>query len=100
MSLTGTIRTRAASALISLMPDLKRVLFQYFDLDKLGKSKNIFNRIKSLPESTAADLLDNILAEFKNRHRDLETILQNNYSMAAMKNSQVESFSEKKKLLL
>ena len=43
---------------------------------------------------------DNILAEFKNRHRDLETILQNNYSMAAMKNSQVESFSEKKKLLL
>jgi predicted GH43/DUF377 family glycosyl hydrolase len=85
---------------VSLMPDLKRVLFQYFDLDKLGKSKNIFNRIKSLPESTAADLLDNILAEFKNRHRDLETILQNNYSMAAMKNSQVESFSEKKKLLL
>ncbi|MCK4813823.1 MAG: glycosidase, partial [Candidatus Marinimicrobia bacterium] len=57
---------------ISLIPDLKRVLFQFFDLDKLGKSKNIFERIKSLPESTAAELLDKILIEFDNRHRDLE----------------------------
>jgi predicted GH43/DUF377 family glycosyl hydrolase len=85
---------------VSLTPDLKRVLFQYFDLDKLGKSKNIFNRIKSLPDSKAADLLDNILAEFKNRHRNLEAILLKNYSTVAVKNSQAESFSEKKKLLL
>lgn len=85
---------------ISLIPDLKRVLFQFFDLDKLGRSKNIFGRIKSLPESTAAELLDKVLIEFNNRHRDLEAILQKHYSKVAVRNSEVETLSEKKRLLL
>jgi predicted GH43/DUF377 family glycosyl hydrolase len=85
---------------ISLIPDLKRVLFQFFDLDKLRKSKNILNRIKSLPESTAADLVDNILSEFKNRHRNFEKILLKNYSKVELRNSEVKIFSEKKRMLL
>ena len=85
---------------IILIPDLKRVLFQYFDLDKLGKSKNIIERIKSLPESTTTELLENILNEFSKRHRNLEANLQKHYSKVALKKREVETFSEKKKMLL
>ena len=85
---------------ISLSPDLKRNLFQFFDLDELGKSKNILNRIKSLPESTAVELLDNILIDFNHRHKNLESILQQHYSKAALKNYEVETLSDKKRLLL
>jgi predicted GH43/DUF377 family glycosyl hydrolase len=85
---------------ITIIPDLKRVLFQYFDLDKLGKSKNIFARIKSLPESAAAQLLESILNEFNKRHKDLKANLQKHYLKTALKNSEVEKFSENKKLLV
>ena len=85
---------------ISLMPDVKRVLCQFFDLDKLGRSRTIFKRIKSLTESSATELLENIKLEFDNRHRKFETILKKHYSQVALRNPQVEALSEKKKLLL
>jgi predicted GH43/DUF377 family glycosyl hydrolase len=85
---------------ITLTSDLKRVLCQFFDLDKLGKSQSIIERIKSLPESVAAELFDNVLLEFKGRHRDFPAILKRHYLRAVVKNPEIETLSEKRKLLL
>ena len=85
---------------ISLIPDLKRVLCQFFDLDKLGKSKNIISRIKSLPDSTVSDVLHKIRIEFNHRHRDFESILQKHYLKAAERNPESEALSENKRVLL
>jgi len=84
----------------SLVPNLKHVLLQFFDLDKLGKSQNIFTRVESLPESTASQLVDTILTEFKDRHRDFENLLRKHYSMVALRNPKVNSLSEEKRMLL
>ena len=85
---------------IALAPELKRVLCQYFDLDKLEKSQNIIRRIDALKESIADELVDNIIREFEDRHRDYGEILRRHYLKAVVNNPQIENFSDRKKLLL
>jgi len=85
---------------IKLYPDLNRVLCRYLDLDKLGRSRNILERIKSIPETLAKEILTEVLQEFETRHRDIEGILHNHYSIVASRNQKLKTLSAEKQLLL
>ena len=84
----------------SLLPDSKRVLCQFFDLGKMGRSENMFRRIDSLSETAVTELLAEVEHEFGSRHQDLKTILKKHFEIVAARDPKVHSFSEEKKMLL
>ena len=80
--------------------DPSRVINKFYYPGNERRARNIINRVQNLPESTAANILEQILSRFEHRHRKLKDVLIRNYKNVAIFIPDQNQISETKKLLI
>lgn len=63
---------------ISFLPVQTRVITKLFDLDKVRIYK-VFDRILKLSEKDRTTILDEVIQNFEDRHKDIKRIFKNNF---------------------
>ena len=86
-------------------PDPSRVITQLFvpgeeRLETRSRATSLVRRVAALPESTVHSLLEDVLAGFSGRHRDLEGVLIQNASIVSHRLVDPDSLSPQRRLLL
>jgi predicted GH43/DUF377 family glycosyl hydrolase len=64
---------------VVLRPNSRRVLIRAFDLQSEQRIRNVVARVLSLSDDEAAELLDETLADFENRHEFLDEFLDSRF---------------------
>ena len=86
---------------IRLNASAKAVIAQFLSLPGNGRIKNIINRVKKLSGSEVDSLLEKVMNDFKNRHRNIEEIFTAHFEkIDKLYNEDLLLFSEKRKRLL
>ena len=83
-----------------LNPDQSRVLLRPFNPGGAERADGIVSRIMSLPEGETSALLEEILAEFSPRHRNLRQVFLERFEQVRDPLSAVEGLSEDRRLLI
>ena len=55
-----------------ILPDKTRVIFQFFNPGGEARINNVINRVLSLSEKEAGNLIENILNDFSGRHLNIK----------------------------
>ena len=84
-----------------ISPDVKKVIPRFFN-SGIDRSRILINRVMSLDEDVAAELLANVLHEFENRYRDIRSIFVKHFELIKylLQPQEQQSLSETRKLLL
>ncbi|MDQ6903803.1 MAG: glycoside hydrolase family 130 protein [Bacteroidota bacterium] len=86
---------------IRLKASAKAVIAQFLSLPGNGRTENIINRLKKLSESDVESLLEKVMIDFKNRHRNIEEIFMAHFGkINNLYKEELLGFSEKRKLLI
>jgi len=80
--------------------DPSRVINKFYYPGNEKRARNIINRVLSLSNDHALNLLEEILSSFEHRHRNLKIVLKRNYQNVAMFIPDPKQISESKKLLI
>ena len=83
-----------------LQPDQSRVLLRPFSPGDTQRATGIIGRIMSLPEDQVGDLLDEISAEFCQRHREIHTIFRHRFEQIRELVSLDQEISDQRRLLI
>ncbi|MFH1389292.1 MAG: glycoside hydrolase family 130 protein [Candidatus Margulisiibacteriota bacterium] len=84
----------------NIQPDKRLVITRPFRPGRESHTINIINRLLALSEAEAKNLLKQTLKEFAHRHKDIKTILLNNFRHIERYVKEPASLSEERKLLL
>ena len=86
---------------VRISPDVKKVIPRFFN-SGIDRSRILINRVMSLDEDVAAELLANVLHEFENRYRDIRSIFVKHFELIKylLQPQEQQSLSETRKLLL
>ncbi len=84
----------------NIRPDKRLVITRPFRPASETHAINIVNRILALNEAGTKELLKQTLKEFAHRHKDIRTILMNNYRKIESHIKEPAALSEERKLLL
>lgn len=87
-------------SLKNIRPDKRRVITRPFRPGREEHIRNIVSRVLALDEKAAKALLKQTLQEFAHRHKDIRTILINNFRHILSYVPDPDSLSEERKLLL
>lgn len=63
---------------LSFLPNENRVITKLFNLDKVRTYK-VFDRVLKMPEIESSALLNNIIASFENRHKNIKRLFKDNF---------------------
>ena len=86
---------------IRLYANPKAVIAQYLHLPGKDRVHHIIERVSVLPERQVDQLIEQVMRDFGNRHRDIEKLLFSHFELAKAGNeAMVEGFSERRRLLL
>ncbi len=84
---------------VRVLPDPKRVIARPFFPGGDQRTDTVLQRVLALPDEEVRGLLDDVLRDFRQRHREIEWIFADNYRSAAQRlNGQV--LSDERKLLI
>jgi predicted GH43/DUF377 family glycosyl hydrolase len=83
-----------------LQPDQSRVLMRPFHPGDATRVAGIVNRILSLSEGEAATLLEEVAAEFRQRHDEIRNLFRERFEQVRHSISPDEELSENRKLLI
>jgi hypothetical protein len=83
-----------------LKPDQSRVLLRPFNLGDSKRVGGIIARIMSLPEDQVGSLLDEVSAEFSQRHQRIHKVFLERFEQIRGLIETDEKFSEQRKLLI
>jgi hypothetical protein len=83
-----------------LKPDQSRVLLRPFNLGDSKRVGRIIARIMSLPEDQVGSLLDEVSAEFSQRHQQIHKVFLERFEQIRGLIETDEKFSEQRKLLI
>src|SRR6266498_4826275 len=83
-----------------LKPDQSRVLLRPFNLGDSQRVVRIIARIMSLPEDQVGSLLDEVSAEFSQRHQQIHKVFLERFEQIRGLIETDEKFSEQRKLLI
>lgn len=83
-----------------LLPDDDRVIARYFDLHSRRRIKSLLSRIMRLSDTQVAELLPRTMASFSSRHRDIRTVLLDNYGAVARYLQPQVELSDERRLLI
>jgi predicted GH43/DUF377 family glycosyl hydrolase len=83
-----------------LKPDQSRVLLRPFNLGDSQRVGRIIARIMSLPEDQVGSLLDEVSAEFSQRHQQIHKVFLERFEQIRGLIETDERFSEQRKLLI
>jgi predicted GH43/DUF377 family glycosyl hydrolase len=83
-----------------LKPDQSRVLLRPFSPGDSQRVGRIIARIKSLPEERIAPLLDEVSAEFSQRHQQIRTLFLERFEQVREQHVPEEDLSEQRRLLI
>ncbi|MFA6549669.1 MAG: glycoside hydrolase family 130 protein [Candidatus Margulisiibacteriota bacterium] len=84
----------------NIRPDQRRVITRLFRPANEKHLTNIIHRILSLDEPKAKSILKQTLKDFAHRHKDIRTVLMNNYEKIACYIQDPAPLSEERKLLI
>src|SRR4051794_1358807 len=73
----GSVAAKRAG--ITLKPDQRRVLIRPLRLDNEARSMKICARVMALPPAEVRDLLEQVLAEFGDRHQQMRYLLEKRF---------------------
>src|SRR3954463_3585462 len=73
----GTVAVKRTG--ITLRPDQRRVLIRPFRLNNESRSMKICARVMALPPKEVSALLDEVLAEFGERHQQMRYLLEKRF---------------------
>jgi predicted GH43/DUF377 family glycosyl hydrolase len=85
---------------ITLNPDRSRVLVRPFRLASEQRIINICARVAALPESEVRSLLDEVMAEFNERHQQTRDLLKTRFERVKSSLLTDQKLSEERELLL
>lgn len=85
---------------IRLMRDTSRVITRTLIPDDIPRIKRTINRVLSLTDIKAAEVLGNVKRDFGNRHKDLDKVLKKHFDLVAHHVSQTASLSQIRKDLI
>jgi len=85
---------------VTLRPNPGRVLVRPLNLGNEQRARTIYQRVMALPESEVQVLLEQVLAEFGNRHPQTRSFLKRRFEEVRDGLSPGEDLSEKRELLL
>ena len=91
------INVKRSAAII--MPDQSRVLLRPFNPGDAERAGRIFERIMALPEDRIGPLVDEVSAEFSQRHQNIRKIFLNRFEQLRELLSLDEEVSEQRRLL-
>src|SRR4051794_34593335 len=83
-----------------LHPDQSRVLLRPFSPGGPERTATIIARIMALPEDRARRLLDEVSAEFSQRHQQLRTRFLDRFEQVRESSPMLEEISERRRLLI
>src|SRR5437899_6112655 len=83
-----------------LKPDQSRVLLRPFSPGDPPRVSRIISRILSLPENLVGPLLDEVSAEFSQRHQQIRKLFLERFEQVRESLETVEDISEKRRLLI
>src|SRR6266542_3536342 len=83
-----------------LSPDQSRVLLRPFSPGGPERVAGIIGRIMSLPEDRAGPLLDEVCAEFSQRHQQIRKLFLERFEQVRASLAVVEETSEQRRLLI
>jgi len=63
---------------LSFLPDESRVITKFFGIDK-GRICNVITRVLELPDKEKTIILEQVIANFENRHKNIERIFKDNF---------------------
>ncbi len=85
---------------IALRPDQSRVLIRPFNPGDEQRTQRIFTRILAIPEVQVLPLLNEVMAEFSGRHRDIGDVFLERFQQVRNMLSLNGDLSEPRKLLI
>src|SRR3989339_1980240 len=83
-----------------ICPDKRRVITRLFRPSRETHVINIINRLLALDENSVKEILKQTLKDFAHRHKDLHSVLLNNYQRIIGYIKDPASLSEERKLLV
>ena len=83
-----------------LLSDDKRVILRYLALSHPPRVRAIFKRIMKLPEERVGELLQRTLADFADRHHDVETAFMEHYGRAMRHCHATDDITPQRRLLI
>src|SRR5580700_415067 len=83
-----------------LKPDQSRVLLRPFSPGNPERVRQIIARIKSLPEDQVGPLLDEVCAEFSERHQQIRKLFLERFEQVREMLLTDEGLSEQRRLLI
>src|SRR6202158_1567591 len=98
MITTTSIRVRRTATV--LRPDQPRVLLRPFRHEDPERSRSIIARIMSLPEDLVGPLLDEVSAEFSQRHQQIRKLFLERFEQVSELLLTDEELSEQRRLLI
>lgn len=84
----------------NICPDKRRVITRLFRPSRETHVINIINRLLALDENSVKEILKQTLKDFAHRHKDLHSVLLNNYQRIIGYIKDPASLSEERKLLV
>ena len=84
----------------NIRPDQRRVITRPFSPSSENHANNIVNRLLALDESRVKAVLKQTLQDFAHSHKDIQSVLINNYQRIAGYIKEPAALSEERKLLL
>ena len=84
----------------NICPDKRRVITRSFRPSRDTHVINIINRLLALDEIIVKGRLKQTLKDFAHRHKDIQTVLMNNYHRISKYIKEQEGLSEERKLLI
>ncbi len=83
-----------------LAPDQSRVLLRRFNPGDFERAQGIIARIMAIPEESVVPLLDDISAEFSQRHQTIHTLFLERFEQVRDSMSTAEEVTEARRLLI
>ena len=80
--------------------DDKRVIARFFQVGGEQRILNVLRRVAALDEAQVQELVDQVLADFAPRHRDIKTAFRRHFDQIKHHVAKPDSLSESRKLLL
>jgi predicted GH43/DUF377 family glycosyl hydrolase len=80
--------------------DDKRVIARYMKFGQTSRVRSLFRRAMRIPESQVPGLLEEVLTDFEPRHRDIRTVLEENFLEMARHVRDLPELSQARRLLI
>lgn len=100
VELPATIAIHLKRTAIVLKPDQTRVLLRPFDVGDPQRMGAIISRIMALPEEKVGPLLEEVSAEFSERHKDIRKSFLQRFGQVRGSLSATDNISQHRKLLI